>query len=172
MRFLLAREREPRGLLDTETMARNNIPRWQVMDTTDYPPGRNRVCDFADLWSESRADRFLLLALARNAECIVELLENHGTWKEGRAWSFAKAVNDPRYAYLADPFGTAEGLALDSKHIYLVIDNNRSGRVANPKDRRSTLFIFKRPADLVLPLLSDSERAHPKETRRINLDKP
>jgi len=137
--LLLAKEREPRGLVE---WTRGTFTWFPLIETRlPLPPGRTP--DFADL----HADQGRVFALARNSEMLVELRKEKKTWTEGKAWSFSQSVRDPRYAYLADKFGQAEGLAMDDQRIYLVIDNNRSGRVADPKDRRATLFIFARPVD-------------------------
>lgn len=136
-RLLMAKEREPRGLVEWYQGAFAWFPLTET--PLSLPPGRTP--DFADL----HAEQGRVFALARNSEMIVELRNEKKTWSEGKSWSFSRSVRDPRYAYLAGKFGQAEGLAMDDKRIYLVIDNNRSGRVADPKDRRSTLFIFTKP---------------------------
>ncbi len=140
--FLMAKEREPSGLIEWRSTDKSDLAFiWQPLTFTrlSLPPERNS--DIADLHREGGR----IYALARNAEAIVELEWKEKGWKEGQAWSFAQTVRDPRHAYLAAKYGQAEGLSMDSKHIYLVIDNNRSGRVTDPKDRRATLFIFQRP---------------------------
>ena len=55
--------------------------------------------------------------------------------------------DDPRHAYHKVYFfvGVMEGLALDDHNFWLVTDNNGLGRVANPQDRRPTLFKCPRP---------------------------
>ncbi|MDX6766043.1 MAG: SdiA-regulated domain-containing protein [Candidatus Methylacidiphilales bacterium] len=142
-KLLLAKEREPRGLvLCTPAKDTPESFKWIPLTSTQYPLPPERQADFADLHQESGR----VFALSRNAEMIVELIRKKGVWKEGKGWSFARAVRDPRHAYLASKFGQAEGLTMDASRIYLVIDNNRSGRAADSKDRRSTLFVFTRPS--------------------------
>ena len=43
------------------------------------------------------------------------------------------------------PYGFVEGLAVDADNIWLVVDNNGFPRVADPKDRRPTLWRCPRP---------------------------
>jgi hypothetical protein len=146
--FLLAKEREPSGLIEWRSAVKSDPAFiWHPLAFThlNLPPERHS--DIADLHREGER----IYALARNAEAIVELERKDQGWKEGHAWSFSQAVRDPRHAYLAQKYGQAEGLTMNAEQIYLVIDNNRSGRVADPKDRRATLFIFQRPNELGRP---------------------
>jgi hypothetical protein len=140
--FLMAKEREPSGLLEWKS-TREPDPAfiWHPLTFTRLPLPAGRNSDIADLHREGDQ----IYALARNAEAIVALVRDEKGWSEGKAWSFAQTVRDPRHAYLAQKYGQAEGLTMDAGQVYLVIDNNRSGRIADPKDRRATLFVFQRP---------------------------
>ncbi|GAA5523858.1 hypothetical protein Maes01_00407 [Microbulbifer aestuariivivens] len=51
----------------------------------------------------------------------------------------------PPYVYQETAFGKGEGLAIDSSGIYVVLDNNNVGRVADPQDRRGLLLKLAHP---------------------------
>lgn len=137
--LLLAAEREPRGLLESNP-SRNE---WhaQAMARSRCPAPQARANDWADLtvWQGR------VFALARNAHRVVELKKEGGVWQEGPAWSYAHAENDPRFAYEDRRFGLGEGLAIDDRYVYVVLDNNRTARAAAPQDQRALLFVFRRP---------------------------
>ncbi len=143
--FLLVAEREPRGLIELRFADGEMRLRAQAMNQTSLPLPEHRPPDFSALWHDTRGT----YAIFRNAETIVRLDRDEPTrhWTKTPLWSFRRAVTDPNWAYLADKYGQMEGLAMDEDHIYMVIDNNRSGRANNPLDRRSQLYIFHRPEE-------------------------
>jgi hypothetical protein len=137
--LLLAAEREPRGLLESDL----SIERWQTfaMPSSACPAPPPRSNDFADL----SVDGARTFALVRNAHLIVELQKRDGAWHEAAAHSYGRTENDPRFAYADRRFGLAEGLAFDSAHVYVALDNNADRRAAAASDRRPLLFVFRRP---------------------------
>ena len=64
---------------------------------------------------------------------------------ERECWSFSKIENDKRFRYSDMTFGHAEGLCMDSEHVYIVVDNNGDALETDPSDKRPRLFIFKLP---------------------------
>lgn len=146
-RFLLAAEREPRGLL---ILARPNggggAPEWLAMERSAVPLSGGRLPDYSDL----AVFNGKVFALSRNAEAVVELAPPRSgrVWRERRAWSFSAAARDPQFAYAHTAFGMAEGLAVTPDAVWIVLDNNRSWRAAGAGDRRPLLFRFARPADM------------------------
>jgi len=145
--FLLAAERQPRGFVLMHSDARDDgapaIYAWQT-DATRFaaqlPAGRSP--DWADLCVFNGR----VFGLFRNAHLIVELEERDGRWQESAAaWSYAATENDPRNAYAEKRFGHGEGLAMDERHIYVMLDNNRAPRATDHTDRRPLLLVFKRP---------------------------
>jgi hypothetical protein len=44
-------------------------------------------------------------------------------------------------------YGKAEGLCMDRRHVYIILDNNGLGRENNPEDKRPILLVLKRPED-------------------------
>ena len=143
-RLVLAIEREPRALLDLgvgEAPAAANV---QLMPASVYPAEPGRHEDFTDL-AHSRGQ---LYALVRNAHLVVRLEREAGGWREGRAFSFRDAENDPRYRYADRKYGMAEGLALSEREVFIVLDNNGQAREGDGGDRRPLLFVFERPASL------------------------
>jgi hypothetical protein len=144
-RLLLAVEREPRALLELGVGGAASAPDVQLMPATTYPAEPGRQEDFADL------TRFggLLYALVRNAHLVVRLERDpDGGWREGRAFSFRNAENDPRYRYGNRKYGMAEGLAMTEREVFVVLDNNGQAREADEGDRRPILFVFERPPSL------------------------
>jgi hypothetical protein len=144
-RLLLAVEREPRALLELAVGAVAPAPDVQLMPATTYPAEPGRQEDFADL------TRFggQLYALVRNAHLVVRLERDpDGAWREGRAFSFRSAENDPRYRYENRKYGMAEGLAMTEREVFVVLDNNGQAREADESDRRPILFVFERPPSL------------------------
>ncbi len=139
--LLLAAEREPRGLLESNA-ARDQWQAFVLRDST-CPAPLSRPNDFADV----TVDGGRVFALVRNSHLVVELHERAGVWEEGRAWSYARTENDARFAYTDRKFGLGEGLALDARHVYVVLDNNGTARAPERSDHRPLLFVFRRPTD-------------------------
>lgn len=139
--FLLAAERQPRGLVEVCGTGAAGKIRAQNLDASRYPVPPGRTTDFADLaiW------RGRVFALARNQGLVVELLrggEDGGGWSEGRAWSYAAAENAPEHAYVTMTYGQGEGLAILDDTIYVLLDSNNLDRARQPGDRRGWLFAF------------------------------
>lgn len=144
--FLLAAEREERGLI-----------RWHPEDGEEAPPRALeampqtrftaalafwRIPDFAGLARDGNR----LFALFRNAHLVVELEPDGDLFTESdRAWSYAHVENDPRYAYVEERFGQAEGIAVNGNRVYLIVDNNQGPRLADPDDIRPLLYILEFP---------------------------
>lgn len=136
--LLLAAEREPRGLLESDAA----LERWSAfaMPGSACPAPHDRPNDFADLSVEGERT----FALARNAHLVLELGRRGRSWQEIAASSYARTENDGRFAYDDRRFGLAEGLSFDAAHIYVALDNNGDARAADSSDRRPLLFIFER----------------------------
>jgi hypothetical protein len=139
--LLLAAEREPRGLLESNA-SRDS---WEafVMAESVCPAPRSRPNDFTDL----AVDGARVFALARNSHLVLELRKRAGVWLEGSAWSYAGTENDPRFSYTDARFGLGEGLALDAEHVYVALDNNGTARGSDSSDHRPLLFVFRRPSE-------------------------
>ncbi len=145
--FLLAAERQPRGVIEVQG---GNPPLRvcaQEMDASNHPVPPGRSLDFADLF----AWRGRVFALARNQALVVELRRDaDGAWIEGEAWSFGGTEKAAPYQFADMTFGMAEGLAIDERFIYLLLDNNDIAREGHPTDKRTWLWAFRNaiaPAD-------------------------
>jgi uncharacterized protein YjiK len=139
--FFLCAERQERGLLEVSTA--NLTPavsavRWE---TSRCSVGPQRPPDCADLYFE----RGTLYALARGAETVVLLRKVDRSWREVGCWSMTRTLSAAAYLYSDTRFGKAEGLCMDRKRVYVILDNNGEARQADPADRRSLLFVFQRP---------------------------
>lgn len=140
--FFLCAERQARGIL--ELQLRSGEPRisaWNCDHSPISSGGGIRLPDFSDLFWE----RGELFAMVRGAEAIVNLERAGNDFQEKAVWSIKQTLTDPRYAYEDQAFGMAEGLCLDSRNVYVVVDNNGDPRAAAPDDTRALLFIFRRP---------------------------
>ena len=142
-RLLLAAERSERGLLELSPGGRLEHASVWSLPTTLFNLPAGRLPDFSDLATHGDA----LFALIRNGHLVVRLRRHVSGWQEHEAWTFERTENDPRYAYLERRYGVAEGLALDDNFVYVVLDNNGDARVANRRDIRPQLFIFRRPPE-------------------------
>ncbi len=142
-RLVIAAERSERGLL--ELAPGGDFEQAQVwsLPTTLFHLPAGRTPDFSDLTTHGDA----LFALIRNGHLVVRLRRDATGWQEHEAWSFEQSENDPRYAYVHRRYGMAEGLAVDEHFVYVVLDNNGDARVANPRDSRPQLLIFRRPLE-------------------------
>jgi hypothetical protein len=139
--LILAAERQNRGLIE---IAPGHPPIFFPLSTSIVRLPSPRVPDLAAVeWTGTH-----LLGLYRNAELLVRLEKQNDAWIETRAWSFRQTVRHPKLRYIAASYGMVEGLAISKDFIYLCADNNRSGRAADPSDRRGLLYIFKRPPEL------------------------
>ncbi|HEX7123882.1 MAG TPA: hypothetical protein VF178_16005, partial [Gemmatimonadaceae bacterium] len=142
--FLLAAERQPRGLITVHRGERPTLVAAQRLDETKYPLPAGRRPDFADLcvW------RGRVFALARNQHLVVELERNSaGAWSEGAAWSYAATENAAPHRFADMTFGLGEGLAIDDRFIYVLLDNNAMSRAHDAQDRRTWLFAFEHSLD-------------------------
>lgn len=141
--FLGAAERQARGLVEWRKVG----DQWQVapylMDSSPYSSHTAfpRVLDFSAL----DADGGRIFALFRNAHLLVELALTGNGYEEIAAWSYREGELHPDWMYREQRYGQAEGLVVDGEDVYIVIDNNRSGRAANPADRRSLLLHLRFP---------------------------
>lgn len=157
-RFILAAERQPRGFVEVELWRKSSDER----PVGENPPGENplrvnarqfnevkfpfaegRSPDFADL-CRYRND---LYVLERNAFVVTRLIEENGEYRQGEGWSYGHVETDPQWRYNDTRFGLAEGLCMDDRFIYIVLDNNGDFRRNNPRDRRPLLFILERAGE-------------------------
>jgi hypothetical protein len=141
-RFLVAAEREPRGLLEIVGRGQPVGVCAQELAASRFPIDPGRRPDFADLFLW----RGRVFALARNQHLVVELVREAATglWREGDgAWSYASTENSAEFGYGRTEFGLGEGLAIDDELIYIVVDNGTEARAARPNDRRPWLWAFR-----------------------------
>ncbi|MFO7725611.1 MAG: SdiA-regulated domain-containing protein [Oceanipulchritudo sp.] len=139
--WIAAVEREPRGLIEwdaEETRIFTNIesPSMAALPLLRLP-------DFAGL--DAGSDGRTLYALFRNAHLVVRLVKDSGDWRETAAWSYRALETDPRWAFQAQLHGQAEGLVVRGRDVFLIFDNNRGGRQADPSDRRPLLIQARFP---------------------------
>jgi hypothetical protein len=147
-RILLAAERDVRGLIELPAGGIRYNPGGAAVDMQAWampssictpPPGRQN--DFADLavWNGQ------IFALERNCHVVMRIERTPTEWVERVGWSYARTENDPRFAYADRRFGVAEGLAIDDRHVFIVMDNNHDHLATDPNDRRPRLFVFRHP---------------------------
>ena len=142
--FVAAVEREPRGIVEWRGTAVKGEAQARVLEYSPFSDALPllRLPDFSGLDREGES----LFALFRNAHLVVRLARVNGQWQEAEAWSYAHIETDPRWAYLSQTYGQAEGLVVEGRDVYLIIDNNLGGRQADPKDGRPLLVHARFPA--------------------------
>jgi hypothetical protein len=136
--FLLAAERQPRGLIRVRTRAKPiTIDAWLMEESAQTPPN-GRSLDFSDLcqW------RGRLFALERNRYAVTEILPEGERFTLGRSWSFSETETNGDYRYWHMTYGRAEGLFMTDEEILVLLDNNGDARADDPDDRRPFLFVF------------------------------
>lgn len=143
-RFLLAAERQPRGLIEvsiSEDWSQISDQKNHVLNTTNHHLTKKRTADLTGLYY-FKGDIF---ALHRNAELIHRWVKDkQGQYQEMGQWSFAHIVNAPEHQYQDMTYGHAEGLAVDDDHFYVVIDNNRMPKAKQGNDKRPLLMVLNR----------------------------
>ena len=131
-RWLLAAERQPRGLIaiDSDTAMRAVVPPASGILPEGLVDDYTGIAHWRGRW----------FALERNARRVCELTEQLAT-RECR--SFGDTLEAQAWAYTTgEPYGLAEGLAMDDRAVWVVVDNNGQPRAGDEADRRPLLFRF------------------------------
>lgn len=85
-----------------------------------------------------------LWVLCRESRCVLQV--DPATQKVLAQFDYLEIETSRENAYSHPyPYGFTEGLAVDAKNIWLIVDNNGFPRVADSKDRRPTLWRCERP---------------------------
>jgi uncharacterized protein YjiK len=143
--WLCAVEREPRGLLEVHGAEESIEVQASVQEHSPYSSYLPllRLPDYSGL----HADGETVYALFRNAHLLVRLERDGQSFREGEAWSYRHLEIDPRWAFLSQTYGQAEGLVVRGKEVYILFDNNRGGRMSDPSDKRPLLIIARFPEE-------------------------
>ncbi len=142
--FIGAAEREPRGLVEFRINGDSVDCFPTVMEHSPFSNYLNflRIPDYSGM----DTDNGNIYALFRNAHLVVRLQKTDTGYEESEAWSFQHLETDPRWAFIEQTFGQAEGLVVRGKEIFLIMDNNLGGRQSDPGDGRP-MFIHARMVD-------------------------
>jgi uncharacterized protein YjiK len=139
--FIAGAERQPRGLLEINlNVTPPDVQAFRV-DVTKAPVPQGRAIDFSGMFYENGT----LYTLHRSAEVVNQLTFDGANFEEEDLWSFSDIVNSEDLRYSDREFGMAEGVSLDSEHVYVILDNNGIHRDGNPEDNRPWLLIMERP---------------------------
>ncbi len=139
--FMLAVERQPRGLLQVDIRKKDPaVTAWNC-DSSRFDFRKDRPYDFAGLFFYQNT----LYALQRNAYLISEIKCRPDGFTEGGAWSYGHVIHQKKFMYAVMRYGMAEGFCMDRKFVYVILDNNEVPRLHFPKDRRPLLLILKNP---------------------------
>ncbi len=142
--FLLAAERQPRGLIEVDGRT-GEVAQAQVMNQTRFSRRLSilRRPDWTDLYNYDGE----VFALFRNANMVVRLeRDEEGNFSESDdAWGFRHVEESGEFRYDDLRYGKAEGLAIDERYFYIILDNNRRPRAVDRSDRRPLLFVFRNP---------------------------
>jgi len=139
--FYLCAERQERGIIEFKTRGHQISTEVWNCEKRDWDPPYDRPADFSDLFLDGNR----LYALMRADEGIAEMGLDTDSFRAKRFWSFGRTVHDPAYSYRDATYGKAEGLCMDQKRIYVILDNNLDSRTNNAEDTRPLFFIFRRP---------------------------
>ncbi len=149
-------EREPRGWVEYQQKGNEIEIRNGLMEHSIFS-AHLPLMRLPD-WSGIDSDGDSLYALFRGAHLVVRLTRNevvlHGndgaevrqTLSEDFAWDYRHIETDPRWAYISQTYGKAEGLVVEGRDVYLIFDNNLGGRQADPGDGRPLLVHARMPA--------------------------
>jgi hypothetical protein len=143
--FLGAVEREPRGLVEWREAGGQTAVLPLPMNRSPFQDALPllRIPDFSALASDGERT----FAIFRNAHLLVRLERTaEGGWTETDAWSFRHLETDPQWAFQSQTYGQVEGLAVEGRDIWLILDNNLGTRQADPSDRRPLLIHARFPA--------------------------
>lgn len=139
--FFLCAERQARGILKVKVRgSRTETQVWNC-DERDWDSPYGRPPDFSDLYVEKNR----LFALMRSDEGVAEMQRAGDRFRTRQFWSFGRTLQDAAYSYRDATYGKAEGLSMDRKNVYVILDNNTDTRSNNGQDGRPLFFIFKRP---------------------------
>jgi uncharacterized protein YjiK len=142
--FLVAAELNPRGLALISTsgfiISNKKIPHISAVrfpksrellpeNSADFKfevNGKSYYYDFTDVFIKDS----LAYVLDRSMECIY-VVDYKNNFQTKEVWDFQNALKKEDQQGYKKILGTAEGLALDDKHIYVILDNNKraSGHV-------------------------------------------
>ena len=141
--FIGAVEREPRGLVEYRLAGGKSVILPTLMEVSPYSNALplHRLPDYAGL----DTDQGKLYALFRGAHLVVELQGSGKSLQEVAAWNYRHIETDPRWAYLAQTYGQAEGLVVEGREVWIIFDNNLGGRQSDPDDGRPLLVHARMP---------------------------
>ena len=139
--FVLCIERQPRGIIRLNL--KDNPAKVDLfdLDETKWKLPEERFPDFTGLFVENK-DAYVL---ERGASVISKLTFKNGQVELSPRWSYSQIENSDEWRYANTLFTCGEGLCMDEKFIYVILDNNGEYRYTNPDDRRPLLFIMQRP---------------------------
>lgn len=142
--FLLAAGRQPRGLIEVDGRG-GEVVRVQSMNRTRFS-NRLSILRRPD-WTGLHRHGGAVFALFRNANMVVRLeRDGNGDFHESEdAWSFRHVEESGEFRYDDLRHGKAEGLAMDDRYFYVILDNKRRPRAVDQSDRRPLLFVFHNP---------------------------
>lgn len=139
----VAQERQPRAVIVIDLKTKEPIDIYQ----TEVPKGNKVSPSYADIHFEKGH----LYLLERNSHLITKI--NAKTKKVISRYQFG-TTNSLHLRDIYDtgePYGLAEGLAMDSNRIYIAVDNNKNKLTTKAqksfklKGNFSSLIIYKRP---------------------------
>lgn len=139
--FVVCAERQPRGIIEINTDTKPVKVMAFKYNTTKAKLPKDRHPDFTGLFWENGT----LYTLERNAYVLCKLIKSSHGFEEKDFWSYENIVTSEEFQYENMRFGRAEGLCMDTKHVYVILDNNGDTRRSAPSDHRPLLLIMERP---------------------------
>lgn len=133
-KMLLVAERQPRGIIHANIENSDiHISDAYISEESYFPSVKNRSLDF----SAASCDEGVFL-LERNADMMTQYKTKNGRLYQHESWRFDHIINQPHNQYQDMEFGHAEGLVVNGKEVFVILDNNKSFH----KDGRNNNALF------------------------------
>ena len=139
--FILSIERQPRGIIRLNLNGGSTKVELFNLNETKWKLPEERFPDFTGLCFEDNN----VYVLERGASIISKLAFKNDHLELSPRWSYSHIENSDEWRYADTLFTSGEGLYMDTKFIYVILDNNGEYRFSNPNDNRPLLFIMERP---------------------------
>jgi hypothetical protein len=133
--LLLVAEREPRGLISISSEGD-----FHTFVDPHLTTSEQRISlDYAGLAYFNNK----IYTLERNLYRVCH--RNPSSNEVGQCYSFKHVALSKQWGYDTGIYGLAEGLAIDDKNLWIIVDNNKDTRLLDAGDQRAILMKFKNP---------------------------
>ena len=131
----LVAEREPRGVITVPFFDEKSV----FVQPGEHLSEQNLPYDYTGLESYGGS----LIFLERNHYQICD--RKPPEYYVEACFSYKSSERSEEWGYDTGKFGLAEGIAIDGKDIWIIVDNNGESRLKNSEDTRPTIMKFNNP---------------------------